>query len=351
MVHKAFVSSTFKDLQDHRNHVIASLRSAGVFVDPMEEWTAATDEPKQFSQDRIKDCDLCVLLVGFRRGHVPTDEKLSITQLEYRTAVDLGIDVLVFMLKEESPWPREFDELDTDPEIRRWRGELLEHRGVGFFGLEPSSIEIAPALTRWIASQDLRRRGKNILVADGDPTVGTAWSSKSENIGRYGHLDVMMKILEVLEKDLEAKPTAVPPQDRSGVVNIIERLEGGLWVNTETEEVNVGSDRFENITNSIIATRGSIAKGLITVREKRGDEIADAISTLEDAISGTEIEEETKKEALELLQEIANHAGSDQPSKSVIRSLGESLWKAVDGLDSIAGTVSKTWPLLESLWV
>ena len=59
----------------------------------MEDWTAATDEPKKFSQQRIKGCDLCVLLVAFRRGHVPKRGKLSITQLEHRKAKSLGIDI------------------------------------------------------------------------------------------------------------------------------------------------------------------------------------------------------------------------------------------------------------------
>src|SRR5438132_14180182 len=123
MPHKAFVSSTFEDLKEHRKEVIASLRKAGIFVDPMEDWTAASDEPRKFSQDRIKDCDICALLVGFRRGHVPKGEGLSITQLEYQAAVDLGIDVIVFMLNEESPWPRKFDDLEIDPVIGRKRPE------------------------------------------------------------------------------------------------------------------------------------------------------------------------------------------------------------------------------------
>lgn len=69
--YKAFVSSTFEDLKDHRAHVIRQLRRAGFSVDPMEDWTADSGEPKQFSQDRLKGCDLCVLLVAFRRGFVP----------------------------------------------------------------------------------------------------------------------------------------------------------------------------------------------------------------------------------------------------------------------------------------
>ena len=153
MAYKAFVSATFEDLKGHRQAVIASLRKAGVFVDPMEDWTASSDEPKKFSQDRLKHCDLCVLLVGFRRGHIPKGEELSITQLEYRAAVALGIDVLLLMLLENAPWPRTFDELDKDPGMGQFRAELKESKGVGFFGLEPNSIEVAPALTRWIAEK------------------------------------------------------------------------------------------------------------------------------------------------------------------------------------------------------
>ncbi|MFM9962600.1 MAG: DUF4062 domain-containing protein [Planctomycetaceae bacterium] len=82
MDYKAFVSSTFLDLQEHRAHVIRELRKAGFFVDPMEEWTSAAQEPKVLSVNRLEGCTLCVLLVARRRGHVPTGDELSITQQE-----------------------------------------------------------------------------------------------------------------------------------------------------------------------------------------------------------------------------------------------------------------------------
>jgi hypothetical protein len=113
----------------------------------------APDEPKKFSQDRVKDCDLCVLLVAFPRGHVPEGEELSITQLEYEAAARSGVDILVFMLDENSPWPRKFDELAKDSGIRLFRAKLGECKGVSFFDLDPSSIEIVPAVTRWIAER------------------------------------------------------------------------------------------------------------------------------------------------------------------------------------------------------
>jgi len=153
MAYKAFISSTFEDHKRYRKFVITALRRAGLSVDPMEEWTAATAAPKHFSQERLDGCDLCVLLVGFRRGHIPAGETSSITQLEYRAAIASGIDVLVFVLAEGTRWPREFNELRSDPGIRQWRAELQESKGVGFFGVEPRSIKIEPALARWIAEK------------------------------------------------------------------------------------------------------------------------------------------------------------------------------------------------------
>ena len=147
---KAFVSSTYEDLKDHRSHVIDALGRAGVFVDPMEKWTAASDEPKKFSQERLAGCHFCVLLVAFRRGYVPENETRSITQLEYDAAIAQGMDVLVYLLDEKASWPAGFNELDSDPETRAWRTSLEQNHGRELFDPDPSSIDIAPAITRWV---------------------------------------------------------------------------------------------------------------------------------------------------------------------------------------------------------
>jgi hypothetical protein len=58
--------------------------------------------------------------------------------------------VLAFLLKEQAPWPRRFDELDSDPEVKVWRDELREQRGIGYFDHDPKSINIDSALIRWL---------------------------------------------------------------------------------------------------------------------------------------------------------------------------------------------------------
>ncbi|MBC7820058.1 MAG: leucine-rich repeat domain-containing protein, partial [Planctomycetaceae bacterium] len=150
MDYKAFVSSTFMDLQHHRAHVIRELRKAGFSVDPMEEWTSAAQEPKVLSTNRLDGCKLCVLLVARRRGHVPDGERLSITQMEADEAKRRGIDVLTFLLDDgisEADWP--WDERDK-PEVEAWRKDIREHAVVSKFTKGPASIDLSPALVRWV---------------------------------------------------------------------------------------------------------------------------------------------------------------------------------------------------------
>jgi len=149
----------------------------------MEDWGASTQAPSQFSVERIDACDLCILLVGRRRGHIPRDKKRSITQLEYYAARERGIDVLAFVLADNTPWPKKFDESATDPEFQRWRDELLETRGVERFGADPRSVDVAPAVTRWVLDRQL-----SDLAAHRRPQT-TPWNPKVVRLGRlYGLL-------------------------------------------------------------------------------------------------------------------------------------------------------------------
>lgn len=180
--YKAFVSSTQVDLREHRLYIIDALRKAGFHVDPMEDWPADADEPKQFSQERVDGCHLCILVFALRRGHVPDGEAESITQMEYRYARKQGIDVLPFLLQEDAPWARKFDESRDDPAVLTWRSELKEQHGVGYFSTLPQTIQIHPALTRWVMAKK-EREGPNIFYWIGRPgTLGQGFVGRKEDI-------------------------------------------------------------------------------------------------------------------------------------------------------------------------
>jgi eukaryotic-like serine/threonine-protein kinase len=156
---KVFVSSTYIDLKDHRQRVIAQLRRAGYHVDPMEDWTSDANEPRQFSLERLDGCQACVLLVGFRRGFVPPGHTHSITQMEYDHARDRGIDVLPFLLDEGvTGWPEPYDDRLNDPLLQEWREALGLRHGVQRFTADPTSVDVLPALARWQARRYERER-------------------------------------------------------------------------------------------------------------------------------------------------------------------------------------------------
>lgn len=172
---RAFVSSTYEDLREHRAYVIDRLRHCGLFVDPMEDWTADTGAPVGFSQARVDGCDVCILLVALRRGYVPGTggNGQSITQMEYARACALDIDVLVFLLNEDALWRIRFDERATDPLVAEWRALLKATKGVGYFDHRPDSIDIEAALFRWMARKMDALKKMAGQVHDSASLVGT----------------------------------------------------------------------------------------------------------------------------------------------------------------------------------
>jgi hypothetical protein len=86
------------------------------------------------------------------------------------------------------------------------------------------------------------------------------------------------------------------------------------------------------------------------VQERRGEDVAEAFKTLERSVAEGDLPEETRKEALELLNELTGQAAKDDAPKSVLKSLGSTFRGLVDGVGSVAATTEKVWPLISSLW-
>ena len=142
---------------------------------------------------------------------------------------------------------------------------------------------------------------------------------------KFDKYDVFMKMLEIIERDADLGSIIVSEEQRDKIVNVIGKIEGGVLLHQTLKgesEVNIG-DRFENICESIIATRGSLATGIIEVRKTGESSLADALESLARTIHETptsEMPEKPKQEALELLDELANQAASPNRLKKVLET-------------------------------
>jgi uncharacterized protein DUF4062 len=102
-----YLSSTYKDLIEHRKAVAHILRKMNKIVVSMEDYTASDERPLDKCLADVAACDIYVGLFAFRYGFIPTQgnpENLSITELEWRRAKDLGKPCLIF-IADETGWP------------------------------------------------------------------------------------------------------------------------------------------------------------------------------------------------------------------------------------------------------
>jgi len=172
-VDRIYLSSTFQDLELFRSAAGRQLRRMNKQVVGMEDYVAADVRPLDRCREDVDRCDVYVGLFAFRYGFVPEHDnpgRSSITELEYRHAVEKKKPCLIFLLSDDAPWSRNFmDDVtgdgDAGKRIRTLRDELSKDRLVSIFRSQEELIaSISAAINRLEAKQS------NSAIA-GEPRV------------------------------------------------------------------------------------------------------------------------------------------------------------------------------------
>ena len=159
---RIYVSSTFGDLKDHRDHVYRALRQLGHDVIAMEDYVASDQRPLERCLADVAASDLYVGVFAHRYGYVPdkdNPEGRSITELEYRHAQAMGKPRLVFLLDPDAPWPATSMDAITGAgegggRIRVLREELGREHLVSFFAtIAELAQKVSVAVTNQLKDQ------------------------------------------------------------------------------------------------------------------------------------------------------------------------------------------------------
>jgi len=102
---KAFLSSTYIDLIEHRKLAAEALERLGQQVGRMEVFGARPEEATQACLSEIEACDIFLGIYAHRYGYVPTGSQISITEAEYNHAAERKKPIFCFMVDEDFPWP------------------------------------------------------------------------------------------------------------------------------------------------------------------------------------------------------------------------------------------------------
>lgn len=122
--HDIMLSSTFRDLEQHRAVVIEAITGLGMFPQAMDWDAAIPDDIIDASLTKVRNAVAYVGIIGYRYGQSPESEdrnprKLSITELEYNEARKRKLPVCMFVMSDEHPVPRSAVTLDSGEQQAR----------------------------------------------------------------------------------------------------------------------------------------------------------------------------------------------------------------------------------------
>jgi len=117
----------------------------------MEYYVAEDRRPLDKCLADVRSCDLYLLVVARRYGHVPPGYEQSITELEYREAVRSGKKCLIFLLADDAPWPGNLWEIEKIGQVQAWRQELEGSGRIVAYFARPDDLgrQVAEAVIQW----------------------------------------------------------------------------------------------------------------------------------------------------------------------------------------------------------
>ncbi|MCX5811141.1 MAG: DUF4062 domain-containing protein [Proteobacteria bacterium] len=194
--YQIFVSSTYADLKQERQHVIQTLMEMDCIPAGMELFPAADEEQWQFIKSVIEDCDYYMLIIGGRYGSI-TSEGVSYTEKEYDYAIEQGLKVIALLHENPDDIPVNKSDIDPDMQTRlkAFREKVASNRLVKFW----NKAEELPGLVSLSLSKTIKMF----------PAVGWVRASAVANEEILSELNELRKENNTLRtriRDIEQEP-------------------------------------------------------------------------------------------------------------------------------------------------
>ena len=151
------ISSTVRDLHEHRQIVIDSCLRQNMFPKMMEHLAAAEDGGLAESLRLVDESDIYLGIIGHRYGHIPKGKTKSITHYEYERASKRGIPRLIFIMHEDHPVKaNDVERGKGGDKLEQFKGKLQKEHSVNFF---KSPDDLRTLVLNTLAAHDKRNSG------------------------------------------------------------------------------------------------------------------------------------------------------------------------------------------------
>jgi hypothetical protein len=257
--YQVFVSATFVDLEEERQHVFHAVMTARQIPVGMEHFTAADDRGWKVIQRVIDTSDYYVVVVAGRYGSIDPSHGMSWTEREYRYARDKGIKVLAFIRKDSRITA---DMMDTEPDKAAKQARLADFK---------AALRSSHLCPEWESGEDLARRVSDALrnqiqddEADGVAPPG--WVRGGDSLATASELAKLSEENRTLREKLASLGV------EKSVVLLVEAVgatdEGSITV-SEPFLVLEDEERLAGIWDMRVAQMGSSREDMQEFMEKK----------------------------------------------------------------------------------
>jgi hypothetical protein len=162
------ISSTARDLPKHREQVRLACERAGFEPrEMMEHLTAENRNAVETSLRMVEEADVYLGILAYRYGTIPKGYDISITEMEFNRAVELGKPWLVFFMHKDHPVLG--DDVETGPgaeKLKALKDRIGEARVAAFFK-SPEDIRshVVEALTKLAKQFETAEAGDAAVAA------------------------------------------------------------------------------------------------------------------------------------------------------------------------------------------
>jgi hypothetical protein len=127
-IKKVFISSTLFDLELYRKYAIEAVNQLGfepILFETTQPGLSQTDISEIIRSELMK-ADIFILIIGHKYGSIVQKSGKSLIEIEYEKSKELGKPTLVFLARDDVPWPPESIDIDRS-QVMDFRDRIIRN--------------------------------------------------------------------------------------------------------------------------------------------------------------------------------------------------------------------------------
>jgi len=133
---RVMISSTARDLPEHRKQIVEACLRQGMFPLRMEDLPANSDQAAAASLMMVEEADVYIGVLANRYGYIPkanNPNQISVTEMEYNRAVARKIERLIFVMDKSHPITVDDVDIENAAKLKSFKDRVEAENIVRFF--------------------------------------------------------------------------------------------------------------------------------------------------------------------------------------------------------------------------